>query len=99
MSGSTIKFMKNKQPTYTLWHNGDLVATGKHNRNTLDDFIAQGRELVESAPLLGEAEIFSSHDDGRVWNLSADKLKKSLELQERFAKMSEDEFWDLESNI
>ena len=66
----------NNKPTYTLWHGGDLIETAPHTRETLDRFIVEGRDMVEAAPLAGEAEVFSSHDDGRVWSLTMEELKE-----------------------
>ena len=62
--------MKDK-PTYTLWHMGDLMATGPHTRETFMDYIQQGRQMVEDCAAEGvrhgAAEIFSSRDDS-VWS-------------------------------
>ena len=64
----------NDKATYTLWHFGDLIATGPHTRETFDDFIAEGMQMVENCPD-GTAEIFSSRDD-RVWHFEPQDLKK-----------------------
>jgi len=64
---------ENDKATYTLWHAGDLIATGTHNRDTFMDFIARGCELVDYSNT-DTAEIYSSRDDGQVWSYTlADK--------------------------
>jgi len=79
--------MKNDKATYTLWHAGDLIATGTHNRDTFMNFIARGRELVDDSNL-DTAEIYSSRDDGQVWSYTlADKraaLVDDVEPEENF---------------
>jgi len=70
--------MKDK-PTYTLWHMGDLMATGPHTRETFMAFIEEGRQMVEDCAAEGvrhgAAEIFSSRDDS-VWTFDQQDLKQ-----------------------
>jgi hypothetical protein len=70
--------MKDK-PTYTLWHMGDLMATGPHTRETFMAFIEEGRQMVEDCAAggvrHGAAEIFSSRDDS-VWTFDQQDLKQ-----------------------
>ena len=69
-----------EKPTYTLWHGGDLIATGPHTRETLDEFIARGMQNVHDCVAngldWGTAEVYSSHDDGRVWSFEPRDLKE-----------------------
>ena len=58
--------MKDNKSTYSLWHQGNLLWEGEHNRNTLDEM------LEEAFDLDGTVEIFSSRDD-LVWSSYGDE--------------------------
>ena len=82
MTSETETSMKDK-PIYTLWHLGDLIAEGEHTRETFDNFIAEGMQMVEDAYseglAHGSAEIYSTKDgDDRVWCFDQEDLKKHL---------------------
>lgn len=55
------------EATYTLWHNGDLLWRGEHNRDTLDEMFEEAFELD------GTVEIYSTKDgDDLVWSSLGD---------------------------
>ena len=59
--------MSNNEPTYTLWHNGNLTDRVPHTTESLD-------ELIEWAcDADGTVEIFSTKDDGLVWSNYSDE--------------------------
>ena len=59
--------MKDKEPTYTLWHDGDLIDRQPHTRNTFDDMLEWAYGVD------GTVEIFSSRDD-LVWSSCDDSF-------------------------
>jgi len=75
--------IENNKATYTLWHGGDLIATGPHTRETFDEFIARGMENVHDCVTngldWGTAEVYSSHDDGRVWSFEPSDLQAKMD--------------------
>jgi hypothetical protein len=59
--------MKDKEPTYTLWHDGDLIDRQPHTRDTFDDMLEWAYGVD------GTVEIFSSRDD-LVWSSCDDSF-------------------------
>ena len=59
--------MISKEPTYTLWHDGDLIDRQPHTRDTFDDMLEWAYGVD------GTVEIFSSRDD-LVWSSRDDSF-------------------------